>query len=138
MQITREKHLQYMVRLVPYLIAAIALQGYLYFHFFPQSLAHDITIFLSIGVALILGSFCAHDHFHQVTIRENYLEIAVRPLKYQEEILYRNITAYEIVPTKHGFSSVKLFLKDGNAVKIYYVDDAERFINIIKKKQIKS
>ncbi len=137
MQMTREKHLQYMVKLVPYLIGAIVLQSYLYFQFFPRDLAHDITVFLSIGVAIILAGFCAHDHFHQVTIRENYLEIAVRPLKYQEEILYRNITAYEIIPTKHGFSSVKLFLRDGNAVKIHYLDDADRFIHIIKKKQAK-
>jgi hypothetical protein len=137
MQLTREKHIQYMVKLAPYLLVAVIIQGYLYFHFFPRNLAHDITVFLSIGVAFILAGFCAYDHFHQVILRENYLEIAVRPLKYQEEILYRNIQAYEIIPTRHGFSSVKLFLKDGHAVKIYYLDDAEKFIHIIKKKQSK-
>lgn len=137
MQITREKHLQYMVKLIPYLIAAIVVQSYVYFHMFPQHLAQDITVFLGVGVALILLGFGAHDHFHQVKMKENYLEISVKPLKYQEEILYRNITAYEIIPTKHGFASVRLILKDGNAVKIYYLDDAENFIQKIKSKQAK-
>ena len=135
MQISREKHLQYMVKLVPYLVGAIAVQSYLYFQFFPRDLAQDITIFLTIGVALILAFFMAHNHFHQVEFKENFLEIRIKPLKYQEEILYRNIISYEITPTRHGFATVKLVTKDGKAIQIFYMDDAERFVHGIKKKQ---
>lgn len=135
MQITREKHVNYMVKLAPYLMVAIVIQSYLYSRFFPGPVAQDIGIFLATGVAMILAGFYAYDHFHQVQLKENYLEISIRPLKYQEEILYRNIESYEIMPTRNGFSNVKLILRDGHAVKIYYLDDAENFIQWIKQKQ---
>lgn len=135
MDITREKHLSYMVKLAPYLMVAILIQSYLYSRFFPKLMAQDISLFLSVGVAMIMLGFYAYDHFHRVELRDNYLAISIKPLRYQEEILYRNIVAYEIMPTRHGFSNVKLILKDGYAVKIHYVDDAERFIQLIKKKQ---
>lgn len=135
MQISREKHLQYMVKLVPFLIGAIALQSFVYYRYFPSHLAQDITIFLTIGMALILAFFMAHNHFHQVEFKENFLEIRIKPFKYQEEILYRNIISYEITPTRHGFATVKLTTKDGQAIKIFYMDDAENFIHGIKKKQ---
>lgn len=124
-----------MIKLAPYLMVAIVIQTYIYSRFFPGPMAQDIGVFLAVGVALILVGFYAYDHFHQVQLKENYLEIRVRPLQYQEEILYRNITAYEIIPTRHGFSNVKLHLREGHAVKIYYLDDAERFVQWIERKQ---
>lgn len=135
MEITREKHQQYMVKLTPVLIAAIVIQSIIYYHFFPHDLAHDITIFLATGLTLILLFFTAHNHFHQVNLKENYLEIKISPLKYQEEILYRNITSYEIIPSRNGSSNVRLHVRDGRNFMIFYMDDAESFISQLKKKQ---
>lgn len=135
MKMTREKHLGYMVKMAPFLLAAVVIQSFLYSHFFEPALARDIGIFLAVGTSMILAAFYAHDHFHQVLLKENYLEIQVRPLKYQEEILYRNIVSYEVVHHKSGFSNVKLHLKHGEPVKIYYLDNADEFIHTIKKKQ---
>jgi len=135
MKMTREKHLEYIVRMAPLLIIAVALQVYVYAQFFEPVEAREIGIFLAIGTALILGSFYAYDHFHQVLFKENYLQIQVKPLKYQTEILYRNIVGYEITHHPSGFSNVKLLLKHGEPVKLYYLDNGDDFIHAIKKKQ---
>lgn len=135
MKMTREKHLEYMVKMAPFLFFAVVIQIFVYAQFFEPVLIQEIGIFLSVGSALILAAFYAHDHFHQVLLKENFLEIRISPLNYQEEILYRNITSYEVTHHKSGFSNVKLHLRDGAPVRLYYLDDAEGFIHAIKKKQ---
>jgi hypothetical protein len=136
MKMTREKHLDYMVKMAPFLLAAVVIQSYIYSRFFEPALARDIGILLAIGTSLILGAFYAHDHFHQVLLKDNYLHIQVKPLKYQEEILYRNITGYQVKNSRHGYGNVTLHLKEGHSVNIYYLDDVEGFIQTIKKKQV--
>lgn len=135
MKMTREKHLDYMVKMAPFLFFAVVIQIFVYAQFFEPILARDISIFLSVGTALILAAFYAHDHFHQVLFQPNYLEIRVNPLKYREEILYRNIIGYEITHHPRGFSNVKLLIKNGDPVKLYYIDNGEDFIHTLKKKQ---
>lgn len=135
MKITREKHSLYMSRLAPLLFLAVVIQSYLYFKFFPAHLAQDITVFLGVGVALILAFFMAHNHFHQVEFRPNYLEIRIPPLKYKEEILYAHIVDMEVKRTRFGFGNVKLYLKDEDVMKIFYVDNAEGFVQMIREKQ---
>lgn len=133
MEITREKHWQYMTKLTPILAVAVVIQSYLYFRYFPHDLAQDITVFLGIGLSMILGFFGLHNHFHQVELKPNYLRISIKPLKYEEEIVYRDVTGYEVTPSKHGFSTLKLELKDGRSLKIFYVDEVDRIVSNLKK-----
>ena len=135
MKMTREKHLDYMVKMAPFLFLAVVAQIFIYAHFFEPILAKEISIFLSVGTSLILGAFYAHDHFHQVLLQPNYLEIQVKPFKYREEILYRNIVGYEITRHPKGFSNIKLMVKNGAPIRLYYVDDGDEFIHTLKKKQ---
>jgi hypothetical protein len=135
MKMTREKHLDYMVKMAPFLFFAVVIQIFVYAQFFEPVLIREIGIFLSVGSALILAGFYAHDYFHQVLFQPNYLEIRVSPLRYREEILYRNITGYELKNSKHGFGNVTLHLKEGHKVNIYYLDDTEGFVHQIKRKQ---
>lgn len=135
MRLTREKHLSYMVKLAPLLLLAVVLQSYLYSQFFPQDLARDIGIFLSVGVALILLGFLSYDHFHQVLLAENTIEVSIHPLRYQESILYRSIVAYEVISNRYGFSQVKLELKNGEKIVLRHLDDGEKLIQWIVQKQ---
>lgn len=134
MEITREKHLQYMTKMTPILVAALAFQSVVYFHFFP-ALAQDVTIFLSVGLILIIGFFNLHNHFHQVTLKENYVQIKIKPLKYQEDIVYRNITKFDLIPSKHGFSNLRLHVRDGRSFMLFYVDEADKIVSKLKEKQ---
>lgn len=135
MKMTREKHLEYMVKMAPFLFFAVVIQIFAYAQFFEPVMARDIGIFLSVGTALILAAFYAHDHFHQVLFQPNFLEVKVGPLKYREEILYRHITGYEITNHPGGFSNIKLLKKDGSSIRLYYIDNGEEFIHTLKKKQ---
>jgi hypothetical protein len=131
MQISREKHMQYMARLIPLLFLALIVQTLLYFHFFPRELASDITVFLAGGLCLLILAFGGHNLLHEVHLRSNYLEIKVRPLGLHQEIFYRDIVDAEVTHSRHGYSSVRLVLRDGREVPIYYIDEGENFLRLI-------
>lgn len=134
MEITREKHLDYMVRLMPILLLAYLAQILLYLKFAPRQLAIDISVFLAVGLVLIALAFALYDHFHTVLLHRNHLEIKFPIFKYHEEILYQNIQSIEIKATRHAYYNVKLYLRDGQELRLYYLDDVQELKRCIKNR----
>lgn len=132
MRITREKHLSYITRLMPFLILAYIGQSYLYLKFAPRHLAVDVSLFVGVGIVLIALAFTLYDHFHKVTLHHNHLAISIEVLNYQEEILYGHIQSIEVEVSKHAYYNVTLNLRDGRSVKMYYLDDVQDLKHLVK------
>ena len=132
MEITREKHMNYLTRLMPVLLLAYIVQSYLYMQWAPKDLAIDVSIFVGVGICLIALCFALYDHFHKVELHRHHLVIGINLLKYREEILYRNIQEVEVEVSKHAFYNVTLTLRDGTIHKIYYLDDVQDLKKMIR------
>lgn len=130
MKLTRDKHLSYLVSLMPWLILALGLQCYAYLQWAPREIAIDVTIFMGIGLILATGLFAGYDQFHQIQLHRHHMHIKF--LDIDEEILYRNIQFIDIEESRHGFYNVLLTLKDGTEYKLWYLDDISGLQSSVK------
>lgn len=125
MRITREKHLNYLTRLMPFLFGAYILQCYLYLQWAPRDLALDVALFMGIGIVLVSLGFAFYDQIHTVKLHRHHLVISIDLIKYKEEILYSHIQHIKVNPSSHAFYNVTLTLRNGETHKLYYLDDVE-------------
>lgn len=135
MKVTREDHAIYMGRLAPLLLVAYGAQTWCYSRYFSPALAHDISIFLGIGIILIAAAFLIHDLCYIATLHDNHIELKLTPFPYQDEILFQNIEKVEVVKTRFSFSHVKLTTDEGKNIWLYNVDDAHKISETIKNKR---
>ena len=135
MKVTRENHAHYMGRLAPLLLAAYVAQTWCYYRFLSPALAHDISIFLGVGIILIAAAFLIHDFCYVATLHDNHLELKLSPFPYQDEILFRDIEEVEVVSTRFAFSHLKLTTDEGKNIWLYNVDDAHKISEAIKNKR---
>ena len=134
MTITRENHHRYMTRLAPLLVLLLVIQTWLYQRFVPQEMATDVSLFVGVGLVLMLVAFHVHNEYHRVHLRENYLELKFDLLNYHQEILYRKICEIDVQNTKHGYSNVRLTLKDGSTHRIFYIDQGDVLYKTVLEK----
>lgn len=132
MRITREKHMAYIVKLMPFLLIALVAQCYVYMQWAPYDIALDISIFTGIGLVLTAAGFALYDHFHKVQLHRNHLVVKFALMNYEEEILYRNIQELDVEVTKQAYYNVRLTMKDGSSCKLYYLDDVQDLKSFIK------
>ena len=125
MTITRDNHHRYMTKLAPLMVVALIIQTLIYQRFVPQEMATDVSIFVGAGLIMMLVAFYVHNEYHRVHIRENYLELKFDLLNYHQEILYRNISEIDMDKTKHGYSNIRITLKDGSIHRIFYIDQGD-------------
>lgn len=135
MKITRENHAHYMGRLAPILLAAYVVQTWCYYKYLSPALAHDISIFLGVGLILIAAAFLIHDFCYVATIHANHIQFSLRPFSYKDEILLRDIEDVEIVSTRFSFSHLKLTTDEGKNIWLYNVDEAHKVADAIKKRR---
>lgn len=135
MEITREKHIQYMTKLTPALIGGCLIQAYLYQKFVPSVNPVEVTMFLLSGVAMIIAAFVAHHHLHSVSLHQNYVKIKMKGLDYEEDLLYRDIVELEVAPSKRSFSHVTFSMRDGRKLRVFYIDDAPEIKRIIEERR---
>ncbi|MES2525813.1 MAG: hypothetical protein V4598_01950 [Bdellovibrionota bacterium] len=135
MKVTRENHAHYMGRLAPLLLVAYVAQTWCYYRFLSPALAHDISIFLGVGLILIAMAFLIHDFCYVATLHDNHIEFKLHPFTYQDDILFRDIEAVEVVSTRFPFSHLKLTTDEGKNIWLYNVDDAHKISEVIKNKR---
>ncbi|HXH30292.1 MAG TPA: hypothetical protein VNJ01_05745 [Bacteriovoracaceae bacterium] len=134
MNVTRENHLKYMTKMTPLLILAYVIQSLVYRQFIPGDLATDFTIFLGVGLVLIIICFQYYDQNHKVILKENFLEVRFDILKMHQEVLYQNIDEVEVKRSRHSFAHVTLHLRDGSSVKLHHIDSPELIQQAIARK----
>jgi hypothetical protein len=131
---TREKHLDHMVRVVPFIVFCYAVQCFVIMRVSPGSFS---TISLSIlggFLALMIAGFITYDVKHQVTLDEHSLNI--RFLGSEKTISFDEIWLIEINEPGQTFSNISLQSAQGK-VTIYFIDDSEKVKEWIETHQTK-
>ena len=124
--ITREKHLDHMTRVVPFIVAAYAIQCFFITKMGPISFAVDGLIFMGICLVVMIGCFIGYDLTHMVTFHEDTFSIKIKWLGYEQSVSYEEITSVEISEPGVSFASVHVTTKDGKNYGFFFVDDADK------------
>lgn len=130
--ITREKHLDHMVRVVPFIVFCYAVQCFVIMRVSPGSFS---TISLSIlggFLALMIAGFITYDVKHLVILNESSLNI--RFLGSDKTILFEEIWHIEINDPGQNFSTMRLQTAQGK-VTFYFIDDSEKIKQWIETRQ---
>jgi hypothetical protein len=132
--ITREKHLDHMVRVVPFIVFCYAVQCFVIMRVSPGNFS---TISLSIlggFLALMIAGFITYDVKHQVILNESSLNISF--LGSDKTILFEEIWLIEINEPGQTFSTMRLQTAQGKAT-FYFIDDSEKIKQWIETRQSK-
>ncbi|MFP5387366.1 MAG: hypothetical protein ACLGHN_14910 [Bacteriovoracia bacterium] len=130
--ITREKHLDHMVKVVPFIVFCYAIQSFLIMKIDPGPFA---TISLSVlggFLALMITAFVTYDLKHQVFVSESHLEIKF--LFYQRKITFEEITELTVMEPGQSFSNLVIKTHHGKYT-FYFIDDAEKLKTWIQEKK---
>lgn len=135
--ITREKHLDHMVRVVPLIALMFGVQGYILMKI-HEGLGGAAIFVLAGCLISLITAFITYDVKHQVTFFEGHLEMKFMGLK--KSISYSDITAVFVSEAGQTFASVHLKTTTGKHT-FFFVDDADAikaFLESCKSQDLKA
>lgn len=121
-KITREKHLDHMVRVTPLIFLGYGLQCYFLMAMNTEGQLTKHLIGLGIALATMIGLFLVHDVYHQVNLYNDHLESGWRFFGKKRTISYSEITKIDISEADQKFASLILRLHNNKKIVFYFVD----------------
>jgi hypothetical protein len=131
--ITREKHLDHMVKVVPFIVFCYAVQCFAIVNLGATGLATTCLTVLGGLLSIMISAFITYDLKHKVTFEENELKIDL--LFRHHSIKYKEIYNIEINEPGQSFSNLSFRTKNGKHT-FYFIDDAEKIKSFIESKQL--
>lgn len=131
-QITREKHLDHMVRVVPFIVFCYGIQSFVIFNMNPGEFS---TISLSVlggFISLMIASFIFYDLQHQVHL--NSSDLTIQFLFKKCCLRYEDIQIVEVKDPGQTFSNLIIKTKHEKYI-FYFIDDAEKIKMMIQEKK---
>jgi hypothetical protein len=133
--LSREKHLDHLVKVVPFIVFVYAVQCYTILQITPEKFFVDSMLFLGIGLAVMISSFITYDLTHRVEFFSDSLVISIKWLTYQREIPISDIIHVESSASDSSFGTVLIKLKSGKTVKFYFIDNSDKIILWFKQRK---
>lgn len=133
--ITREKHMDHMVRVVPFIVTAYAIQCYFILQLDSQEFGVNGLFALGGMLIAMISAFITYDLTHTVKFQENSLTIAVGWLGYKKEISYLDLIEVEVTDPGQSFSTLQLKTRTGKKFGFYFIDDADKIKQWLEKKR---
>lgn len=121
-QITREKHLDHMVRVVPLIFLGYAIQAY-FLSSMSTAIGTGAVLALGGGLAAMIGLFVFHDVTHEVSFYSDHL--TVRFLGREKNIFYVDIQQVRNSQSGESFSHLHLF-HGRHRTRLFFVDEADK------------
>lgn len=119
--ISREKHLDHMTKVVPFIVMMFGIQGYLLTRI-HEGFGHSAIFVLAGCLISMITAFITYDVKHQVTFYDDHFEMKFLGL--QKKVSYHDIVSVHISEANQTFSSVHLRTKSSKH-SFFFVDDAD-------------
>jgi hypothetical protein len=119
--LTREKHLDHMVKVVPFIALMFGIQAYVLTKI-HEGLGGAAILILAGCLISMITAFITYDVKHQVTFLESHFEIKFLGL--HKKIMYSEVLAVQISESNQTFASLQLRTKQGHH-RFFFVDDAD-------------
>lgn len=134
--VTREKHLDHMVKVVPFIVCAYALQCYFIVKLGPVEFAMDGLFFLGGCLVSMIMGFVTYDLTHVVKFQEETFSVSINWLNYHQTYAYQDLASIEITEAGQSFSTLTLTTRSGKKFGFYFVDEADKIKAWLEKKRI--
>ena len=134
--LSREKHLDHMVKVVPFIVFAYAIQCYFIMKFGPEGFALNGLFFLGGCLISMISAFAIYDLTHLVTFEENALTISIKWLNYVQTYHYSELTTIEVSDIGQPFATIRFTTDSGKKFGFYFVDDADKIKSWIEQKRL--
>lgn len=131
-KITREKHLDHMVKVVPFIVGCYAFQCYVILSVGPGEFARIGLSVLGGFLACMIGGFVTYDLKHEVEIFEDRLKVTF--LNKTKTINFSDIVSMEINEPGQSFATLTLKTNKGQH-RLCFIDDAEKVKTWIEDKR---
>lgn len=129
--ITREKHFDHMVKVVPFIVFCYAVQSYVILRVSPTEFSQVSLSILGGFLAFMIAGFIFYDLKHQVTFFEDHLE--VKFLTGKKTIRYQEIQGLSVRDPGQTFSNFTLKTSERSHT-FYFIDDADKIKSWLEKK----
>lgn len=131
--LSRENHLDHMVRVVPFIVLCYFIQSYVVFQISPGEFTSTSLTILGGLLAAMVSAFVIYDLKHQVEFTESQLNISF--LGRKKSILFSEIVALEIAEPGQSFSHLIVKTSDSKHT-FYFIDNAEKIKCWIEERSI--
>ncbi len=118
-KITRERHLDHMVRVVPFIVTGYALQCFIILQVSPGEFTQRSLSVLGGFIAAMIAGFITYDLKHMVTLNDHGLTVSF--LFGTKTIGYSDIIKVEVSDPGQSFATVKMTTVRGR-VRLHFVD----------------
>lgn len=132
MKITREKHLDHMVRVVPLIVMGYAIQCYIISGMNTSIGANSLLVLGGLLISMIAG-FIFYDMKHEVVLNDFSMTTSFLGMK--KEIPYADIFEIQNSSPQHNFGTLLIRSKTGK-FKFYFVDEADKVKTMIDQKRL--
>lgn len=119
--LTREKHLDHMVKVVPFIVLCYAVQCFIILKLSPTEFSSLSLSFLGGFLAMMITSFITYDLKHRVFFEDDHLTLSF--FGTEKTISYKEIIEIEVKDPKETFSTLTLKTVQGKHT-FYFVDNA--------------
>jgi hypothetical protein len=131
-KVTRERHLDHMVRVVPFIVACYAVQCFVILKVAPGEFSQLSLSVLGGFIAAMVGGFVTYDLKHTVVFEDAGLTI--RFLSLTRTVRYCDIRSIDVSEPGQSFSTVTLTTARGR-LRIHFVDDADKLKAFLEERR---
>lgn len=134
--VSREKHLDHMVRVVPFIVTAYAIQCYFIMQAEPAEFSVNALFFLGTCLTLMISGFIVYDLTHVVKFHDEDLTISVAWLGHKKTISYQDLEHIEVADPGQSFSTLIIKTRSGKKYGFYFIDDADKIKSWLEQKRL--
>lgn len=132
LQVSREKHLDHMVKVVPFIVTCYAIQCYVILQMKVNGLSVMSLSILGGVLAIMIGAFIVYDLKHKVTLYEDRLVIQF--LGREKTVAFDEILSLTIKEPGESFNHLTVVTGKGKFT-IFFIDDAQKIKNWIEERK---
>jgi hypothetical protein len=134
--VTREKHLDHMVRVVPFIVCAYAIQCYFITRIETIDFAVNGLFFLGGCLVSMIAGFITYDLTHVVKFENETFSVSVKWLHYNKTYAYQDLTSIEISEAGQSFATLTLTTNSGKKMGFYFIDEPDKIKAWLEEKRV--
>lgn len=134
-KLTREKHLDHMVKVVPFIFLCYGIQCFTLYKIGYSAITGPTLLFLGVALAILTGCFTLYDLKHELVLKQDHLTIEF--LWYKKDIPYNTILSIDVHESEKSFCRLKISTLKSRHL-FYFVDNGEEIKNwLLSKIEVK-
>ncbi|MDA8793586.1 hypothetical protein N9N67_10075 [Bacteriovoracaceae bacterium] len=130
-KLERNNHLNHLVRVIPIITFAFAVQCMLIYHFTTGKFLAEFATIVGVGFIALIALLVFYDSNHHIILYKKHMQIYFALMGVNEDINYNDIENITTVDEESSFSTITLQLKDGRKYNLHFIDYPSHVITYI-------